>query len=180
LALAIAVGAKERSTQPLSGGVNRLATLQSNRYSYWDVALRAFSAEPIRGVGAGGWSVYWLRYRPVAEFAQDAHSLPLQTLAELGLVGLALLLASIGGIAVAARRALDRAPALAAGPIAGAVAYLAHSPLDWDWEMPSVTLIALLLVGVLLALAESEAPAARGVSLRTEPALAAGSPRDAP
>ncbi len=180
LALAIAVGAKERSTQPLSGGANRLATLQSNRYSYWDVALRAFSAEPIRGVGAGGWSVYWLRYRPVAEFAQDAHSLPLQTLAELGLVGLALLLASIGGIAVAARRALARAPALAAGPIAGAVAYLAHSPLDWDWEMPAVTLIALLLVGVLLVLAESEAPELRGMSLTTEPALAAGSPRDAP
>jgi len=158
LALAIAVGAKERSTQPLSGGTNRLASLQSNRYSYWDVALRAFSAEPIRGVGAGGWSVYWLRYRPVAEFAQDAHSLPLQTLAELGLIGLALLLSSIGGVAVAARRAMARAPAAAAGPIAGAVAYLAHSPLDWDWEMPAVTLIALLLVGALLALAEATEP----------------------
>ncbi len=156
LALAIAVGAKERSTQPLSGGANRLGTLQSNRYSYWDVALRAFSAEPIRGVGAGGWSVYWLRYRPVAEFAQDAHSLPLQTLAELGLVGLALLLATLGGIAVAARRALARAPALAAGPIAGVVTYLAHSPLDWDWEMPAVTLTAIILGGALISMSDDK------------------------
>jgi hypothetical protein len=154
LALAIAVGAKEHSKQPLSRGATRLATLQSNRYSYWSVALRAFSDQPLRGVGAGGWSVYWLRYRPVGEFAQDAHSLPLQTLAELGLVGLALLLSVIGGVAVAARQALRRAPALAAGPIAGAVTYLAHSPLDWDWEMPAVTLTALLLAGLLLALAE--------------------------
>ena len=44
--------------------------------------MRAFADEPLRGVGAGGWSVYWLRYRTVDEFAQDAHSLPLQTLAE--------------------------------------------------------------------------------------------------
>lgn len=154
LALAIAVGAKEHSTQPLSGGATRLVSLQSNRYSYWNVALRAFSDQPLRGVGAGGWSVYWLRYRPVGEFAQDAHSLPLQTLAELGLVGLALLLSVVGGVAVAARQALRRAPALAAGPIAGAVTYLAHSPLDWDWEMPAVTLAALLLAGLLLALAE--------------------------
>ena len=154
LALAIAVGAKERSKQPLSGGATRLASLQSNRYSYWSVALRAFSDQPLRGVGAGGWSVYWLRYRPVGEFAQDAHSLPLQTLAELGLVGLALLLSVVGGVAVAARQALQRAPALAAGPIAGAVTYLTHSPLDWDWEMPAVTLTALLMAGLLLALAE--------------------------
>ncbi len=171
LALAIAVGAKEHSKQPLSGGATRLATLQSNRYSYWNVALRAFSDEPLRGVGAGGWSVYWLRYRPVGEFAQDAHSLPLQTLAELGLVGMALLLSVIGGAAVAARQALRRAPALAAGPIAGAIAYLAHSPLDWDWEMPAVTLTALLLAGLLLALGDGEpepepyrASATRGAS----------------
>ena len=84
---------------------------------------------------------------------------------------MALLLSVIGGVAVAARQALRRAPALAAGPIAGAVAYLAHSPLDWDWEMPAVTLTALLLAGLLLALGDGEpepepyrASATRGAS----------------
>jgi hypothetical protein len=156
LALAIVAGAKEQSSRPLSGGASRLATLQSNRYAYWRVAMRAFRDEPIRGVGAGGWSVYWLRYRPFKEFAQDAHSLPLQTLAELGLVGAALLAAFLAGIGVAARAAHRVAPALAAGPIAGFVTYIAHSPLDWDWEMPAVTLLAIVLAGALLALAGAD------------------------
>jgi hypothetical protein len=154
LAVAIVAGSKEQSSRPLSAGATRFVTLQSNRYAYWRVAMRAFGDEPIRGVGAGGWSVYWLRYRPFSEFARDAHSLPLQTLAELGLVGAALLLAFIGGLAVVARAAHRSSPALAAGPIGGAVAYLAHTPLDWDWEMPAVTLFALLLAGALIALAE--------------------------
>ena len=115
--------------------------------------------EPLRGVGAGGWSVYWLRYRPFDEGAQDAHSLPLQTAAELGLVGLALLAVFLAGVGIAARRCLRAAPALAAGPLAGFVVYVAHSPLDWDWEMPAVTLIAIVLAGLLIALGEGRAQA---------------------
>jgi O-antigen ligase len=126
------------------------------------VALRAFGDEPLRGVGAGGWSVEWLRHRKINEFAQDAHSLPLQTLAELGLVGFAFLLAFVGGVALAARDALKVAPALAGGPVAALVTYLAHAPLDWDWEMPAVTLIALVLAGSVLGLAELLAPAPAG------------------
>jgi hypothetical protein len=154
LALAIVVGSKESSTEPLAAGATRYVTLQSNRYAYWSVALRAFAAEPVRGVGAGGWAVYWLRDRTVNEGAQDAHSLELQTMAELGLVGLALLLAFLGGETWAAVRASRITPARAAGPTAVLVAYLAHSPLDWDWQMPAVTLIAIVLAGLLLPLAE--------------------------
>jgi hypothetical protein len=152
LGLAVVAGAKERSTHPLSGGATRLVTLQSNRYAYWRVAVRAFRAEPFRGVGAGGWAVDWLRYRTIDESAQDAHSLELQTLAELGLIGAALLIAFLVGVALAARAAHASAPGLAAGAIAGSVTYLAHSPLDWDWQMPAVTLIAIGLAGALLAL----------------------------
>jgi hypothetical protein len=158
LALAIVVGAKEGTTAPLSGGATRLTTFQSNRYAYWRVALRAFGDEPLRGVGAGGWSVYWLRDRKLDEFAQDAHSLPLQTLAELGLIGFVLLLTFLGGVGWAAAKARRIAPVLAGGPIAGCVVWLAHAPLDWDWEMPGVTLIALVLAGALIALAELTAP----------------------
>jgi hypothetical protein len=151
LALAIVVGAKETTTAPaLSNGVSRLTSLQSNRYAYWKVALRAFGDEPLRGVGAGGWAVWWLRYRTINEFAQDAHSLPLQTAAELGLVGLVLLGMLFGGVAVVAGQVHRRAPSLAAGPIAALVVYAVHSPLDWDWQMPGVTLVAVVLAGMLL------------------------------
>ncbi len=155
LALAIVVGAKESTASPkLQPGSTRYATLDSSRYAYWDVALRAFRDEPLRGVGAEGWSVYWLRYRTIDDFAQDAHSLELQTLAELGVIGLALLLAFLGGVALVARDAHRRAPAVAAGPISAFVVYVAHSPLDWDWQLPALTLIALVLAGLLVALGD--------------------------
>jgi hypothetical protein len=164
LALAIVVGNQEssRQSQSLSSGASRLVTLRSNRYAYWRVALRAFGDEPLRGVGAGGWSVYWLRDRTVFEAAQDAHSLPLQTAAELGVVGLALLAAFLAGVALCAGRALRAAPALAAGPVAGVVVYIAHAPLDWDWEMPALTLVAVVLAGALVALAGSAPPGHEG------------------
>jgi O-antigen ligase len=158
LALAIVVGSHESDgTQALSGGASRLATLQSDRYDYWSVALRAFALQPLHGVGAGGWSVYWLRWRHVSEFAQDAHSLELQTLAELGVVGVAFLATFIVGLLGAARQALRNTPA-ACGAVAGLVVYLAHSPLDWDWQMPAVTLVALALAGVVLASSVDSAP----------------------
>jgi hypothetical protein len=158
-AVAVVLGSKESSAQPLASGVARYETLQSNRYAYWRVALTAFAAEPIHGVGAGGWAVYWLRDRSVNEGAQDAHSLELQTLAELGLVGAALLAALLAAVAVGARAADRIAPALAAGPAAACVTYVAHSPLDWDWQMPAVTLIAIVLAGLLLAVADRDPPA---------------------
>jgi hypothetical protein len=179
LGLAIVLGAHEQSAQPLQGGSSRLVSLQSNRYTYWRVALRAFASEPLHGVGAGGWAVDWLRWRPFAEGAQDAHSLELQTLAELGLVGLALLAAFLAGVGIAARAAYRVAPGAAAGAIAGCVVWLAHSPLDWDWEMPAVTLIAVVLAGSLLALPEAlgaatAAEASRGRSGRWRWLIAVG------
>jgi hypothetical protein len=155
LALAIVVGDKQGTAEPLAQGSSRLVSLQSNRYDYWKVALRAFAHEPLYGVGAGGWAVWWLRYRPLNEGAQDAHSLELQTLAELGIVGLAMLAAFLAGIGLAARAAHRLAPSLSAGAIAALVVYLAHSPLDWDWEMPAVTLVAIVLGGAILALPDA-------------------------
>ncbi len=69
-------------------------------------------------------------------------------------MGLALLVVVVTGVALAARAAQRRSWALAAGPIAGLVAYAAHAPLDWDWQMPAVTLIAIALAGAVLAQAE--------------------------
>ncbi len=152
MGVAIAAGSAERSTAQLGGGAGRLTTLQSSRYAYWRVALHAFDAEPIRGVGAGGWSVYWLQHRGSNGFAQDAHSLPLQTMAELGLIGLGLLITLFVGAGLTARRALSLDRAAAAAPIAVLVAWFAHSLIDWDWQMPAVSLIAFAMAGLLAAL----------------------------
>ncbi len=159
LALAIIVGAHESSggVQNLSGGANRLVSLRSDRFDYWHVALRAFADQPLHGVGAGNWQLYWLRWRTITEFATDAHSLPLQTLAELGLVGVLALAAFLAGLWGSAWRALRQSPACS-GAAAALVTYFAHAPLDWDWEMPAVTLVAIVLAGFVVATAGDEQP----------------------
>ena len=125
----------------------RLASVQSNRYAYWKVALRTFGDHPVAGVGSGGFQAEWLRERPFREPVRDAHSLYIETPAELGLVGLALLLTLLGAVAVAARRA-GRA---LAGPVAALAAFALHAGVDWDWELPALTLVALVLAGLVLA-----------------------------
>ena len=167
LGLAIAVGSKEGTNRPLSAGASRYVSVQSNRYDYWRVALKAFTQEPLRGVGAGGWAVWWLRYRSIDDFAQDAHSLPLQTLAELGVVGAALLAAFFAGVGLAANAAHRVAPAAAAGPIAAFVTYAAHAPLDWDWQMPAVTIVALVAAGALIVQSDSAIFGASRLKIQT-------------
>jgi len=132
----------------------RLASVKSNRYDYWRVAVREFRADPIRGAGSGAFRVDWLRERTVFDPAKDAHSLYVETLGELGLVGAAILAALIAGVAVSARRAFRTAPARAAGAAATLGVFAVHAGLDWDWEIPAVSLVAVLLGGALVAWGE--------------------------
>jgi O-Antigen ligase len=133
----------------------RLASVQSNRYAYWKVALRTFGDHPLDGVGSGGFQAEWLRERPFREPVRDAHSLYLETPAELGLPGLALVLALLASVGVAARAAAARY----AGPVAALAAYALHAGVDWDWELPALTLVALVLAGLVLSAGESPSAA---------------------
>jgi peptidoglycan/LPS O-acetylase OafA/YrhL len=139
----------------------RLASTDSNRYAYWQVAAGAWADAPVRGTGSGGFGVVWLRDRDIDEPVRDAHSLPIEVLAELGVVGLMFLLAFGAAVVAGATRA-RRSTALAAGPAAVALAWTVHACVDWDWEMPAVTVPALAAMAALLALADRrELPSAR-------------------
>jgi O-Antigen ligase len=155
---AAAFEARPDSSSPAFGATGaRLGSIESNRYSYWRVALGTFADHPAQGIGTGGFVVDWLQERDVLDPTREAHSLYLGTLAELGLVGLAALLAFLGGVAAAARRLWRSDPGLAAGPSAAFAVWAAHAGLDWDWEMPAVTLVALALAAALLAWSERAA-----------------------
>src|SRR4051812_42045773 len=129
----------------------RFSSVGSNRYEYWKVALKVAADHPLAGVGASGFAVEWLKRRPITDAARDAHSLELETLAEYGLVGFALLCALLVAVALAARRVHRDDPGLAAGPIAALTLWALHAAIDWDWEMPALTLVAVVLAGTLLA-----------------------------
>jgi O-antigen ligase/polysaccharide polymerase Wzy-like membrane protein len=157
-AVAVAVSARDSGHSAVSGAsAQRLSSIESDRYVYWKVALRnGFESQPVRGVGAGGFAVVWLQHRPKRERAYQPHSLYVQTLAELGIVGFAFLAVCLAGLAIAATRAWRIAPARAAGPIAALVVFFAHSAIDWDWDMPAITLVAMVLAGLLIAASEEE------------------------
>ena len=130
-----------------------------NRPHYWGVAWREVEMNRLLGSGAGTFERYWLHYRPVGSFARDAHSLYLQTLAELGPIGLALLLVALALPLVVLWGRRDPLLATAA---AAYVAYLVHTGVDWDWELPAVTLTGLLCGSSLVVGVRSrEAPELR-------------------
>jgi O-antigen ligase len=164
-------GLGERPSQAeLSAGAQatRLANVKSNRYEYWRVALHMFADHPLIGEGAGGFRVVWLRERKNPETVRDTHSLEFELAAELGLVGLLALGLVVVGVALAARRALDAERALAAGAVAALLAWFLHASIDWDWQLPAVSLPAIALTGLLVVLSEAAQPprARTGSSLR--------------
>jgi hypothetical protein len=159
-ALVIATAASEHhnaSGNPATGArAARLTSLQSHRYAYWKVALGAFADHPLDGLGSGSFGARWLQKRTFPEAVRDAHSLYFETAAELGLVGLAALATLIAGIVLAARQALRHDAAAAAGLLAALVTFGAQAGVDWLWEMPAVSLLALLAAAGLAGLAEAE------------------------
>jgi O-antigen ligase/polysaccharide polymerase Wzy-like membrane protein len=175
IAVAATNEARPDLRRPATGATpSRLVSVDSNRYQYWRVAIDVFGEHPLVGDGAGAFRVEWLRRRSVDESVVDAHSIVIETAAELGLVGLVALALLLGGTAVAARRAYRIAPEAAAGPTAVVAAWMTHSLLDWDWEMPAVTLIALVCAGALVAASDRAPPGvSRPSRQRVAPAGAA-------
>jgi hypothetical protein len=164
LAVLVAGGLAERgreNTQERRRGFERLTSVESRRYDYWRVGLDAYGNHPLRGIGPGGFRVEWLRERPLPEGALEIHSLPLEMLVELGIPGLLGFVLLVGGSAVAGARALERRPELAAGACAVGTVWLLHASIDWDWQMPAVTLPALIATGALIAASEDGARARR-------------------
>jgi O-antigen ligase len=148
----VAIAKGTSTATPAAGETSaRLGSVGSNRYEYWKVALKVAADHPIAGVGTSGFAVEWLKRRNIDDAVHDAHSLELETLAELGLVGFALLCALLISVALAARRVHRYDPGLAAGPIAGLTLWALHAAIDWDWEMPALTLAAVVLAGMLVS-----------------------------
>jgi tetratricopeptide (TPR) repeat protein len=122
----------------------------SYRAEIWEEAWNQWRDNPLLGDGAGTYEQYWNEHRPIDHKVRDGHNLYLETLGELGPIGLAALLLALGA-PVAAAFGARRHP-LAAGAFGAYVAYLVHAGVDWDWELPAVTVAALAAGAALIAL----------------------------
>lgn len=87
-----------------SASYSRLLSGEGNRYDYWRIAWRVWRAHPILGVGAGNYPRFYYQQRATTEDIEQPHSLKLQTLSELGIVGALLLAGFVVGIAWGALR----------------------------------------------------------------------------
>jgi hypothetical protein len=124
------------------------------RQHYWRVAVREARAQPVHGGGAGTYVNWWVRDRDVPLQTEEAHSLYVETLAELGPPGLALVLL-VFAIPLAVTRRADLA--------AGVAAYAVAAAVDFDWEIAAVTVPALLVAALAVAPGRTRAAPLRAV-----------------
>ena len=121
------------------------------RTDLWRVALSGYGASPLHGGGAGTYQIAWDRSRPRFVYTINAHSLYLQAMDELGLPGVLLLLALVGVVVLGlAARARGSQRAMYAALLALALVWAAHAGVDWDWEMPVVTIGFFAAAGLAL------------------------------
>lgn len=131
----------------------------NGRVPQWEVAFDAFGSSPLHGEGAGTYQLAWARDRPYQFTVIDAHSLYIEVLGELGLVGFLLLVGTIVAIFHGlARRLHGEERQVYAAVIVLGLIWAVHAGADWDWEMPAVTLWFFALAGLGLEAGRRPAP----------------------
>lgn len=155
--VAALLGTASDVTRPSQGqaGITRLQTADSDRQLYWKIAWEQFASHPLKGTGSGAFRLAWVQSRyAVARPAVNAHSLEVETAAELGALGLLGLAMLVGGLLLAGRKALERDRVLTAGLAAGGLMMLGHTAFDWDWQLPGIMLPGMLVLSGLVAQAD--------------------------
>jgi len=166
----------------VTSGASRFTAVGLNgRLRQWKVAYAAFVEEPLLGLGAQNFEIYWYEHRTVPLGVKQPHSQPMQLLSELGFPGLALWVAFVAATLVYAVRVRFRAPGRATQAAIGAaitavMSWLIHSSADWLWQMASVSLPALLLLGGLAAIGAETATPGGWTSGGETPTVAGSAP----
>jgi hypothetical protein len=153
----------------------RLADLcANNRVAWWKESLHIARDRPVGGSGAGTFAIARLRYRTDATQASEPHSVPFQVLGDLGVVGLALLVVTVVGAVLGARRGLRLAAPDERGAAAAlaclVLAFAVHTLVDYDLDFLAVSAPALTALGGLLAVGRPHA----GLSARVPEVVAVG------
>jgi hypothetical protein len=125
------------------------------RYTYWKIALKASANRRLQGTGPGTFQLLYLPRAKAPGPVVNAHSLYVETLAEVGVVGLALLVVVFATLLFAAVRLVVRSEhetrCRAAAALAGLLAFMVAACVDWVWQLPVIPVAFLLLGAAVLA-----------------------------
>lgn len=150
-----------------------LSSSGSGRWQFWSAAISEFRAHPLNGGGAGSWEAWWLQHRSLRAFTQFAHSLYLEALGELGIVGFLLL---VGAVLAAIAGAIRSALALGSGDVSAAaacgIAFFLAAAYDWVWQLSGIAVVGVGMLGVAIGALPSTRAAAWDRFGAVRPALA--------
>jgi tetratricopeptide (TPR) repeat protein len=178
IAATIAIGGPDEWFDEFRGGdvaqgSGRLVELSSNnRWTWWQESWELFRDEPGGGHGAHTFEIARRPIRVGSVVTEEPHNIGVQSLAELGIVGLMLGIGAAGLALIACREALRRLDGdeqAAASALAVLLpVYLLHALADIDWDFVAASAPVFVAVGVLLS--ASRPPA----EPRSSPLLALG------
>ncbi len=136
---------------------SRSATISRSgmiRFAFWETGIKVALNEPIIGTGLGTFSLaYFIDYMEELYYSRFAHNHYIQTMTELGLIGLALL----GGFVVTIVRLAwlklkeKEYPLFVPGIIAALFAFLLHIGADFSWNFPGVSIVFFIMAGALVS-----------------------------
>ena len=125
----------------------------SGRWQFWSAAADQWREHPLAGAGAGAFEPYWAEHGTLDWFVRNAHSLWLETLAELGVIGLLLIVGAFAvGIAAGVARLggrRDDERATVAALLAVVLGFALSAAIEWTWQLPVIAALALLSLGLL-------------------------------
>lgn len=146
------------ASSPSLRGSARFSTASADRSQMTAAGLALASENLVTGVGPAQAGVSWSKPSGEVMEATYLHNEYLQVLAELGAVGLALVVGLFGAIAIFLRRCRPARGAVSRPTWAGVVAALAalalHSGFDFLWHVPAIPLVGALLVGLTVPTAK--------------------------
>src|SRR5207248_2818258 len=131
----------------------------------WAAAVHEWRSAPLAGRGAGSYRFWWAQHASFTYHLQNAHSLFLEVLGELGLVGFLLLTAAFGWGVLAAvkvvRRTVGEHRQALSALLAVFAAFLVAAAIDWLWQ---VTVVGAVGIATLALLTSSTEPAEERVA----------------
>lgn len=164
---------KENRTEEI--GDSHFGSLGSSRYDFWRVALNSVADHPLGGIGQDNFAeTYLAERRNPDEEPRWTHSIELRLLVHTGIAGFLLFAVFAGAALWAALRRPAAGRGLAVAAAAPFLVWLLHGSVDWLWEYPALTGVAVVALAASVALSRTPgAPVLAGRGPRIAAALVA-------